>query len=161
MYATVPQVVGILSRTGEVPPAPAIPTTAASLSEAQITAAIVSAQAEVDGKLTARYAVPLQDPVPTIISDITADIAQYLADLTWRQGKDYESAQDPVLLRYNRAQSLLNQIITGQIDLPPGTGGPISQPGAVFSIVQPYEGKMFTLGDFDLGVENGRVRRPY
>lgn len=146
MYATVDDVRGVLARD---PAAPA--GTAAELSDAEITTAITSAAAQVDSRLAGRYAVPFTDPVPQLVADITRDIAAYLADLTYRQGKDYETQMDPVVLRYQQAQALLAQLAAGQADLP--VAPPVVESGGVMRGFQPYTGRMFSSGEFGLGVD--------
>src|SRR5881396_3781198 len=147
MYATAGTVRAVLARDTTAPIG-----TAAELSDADITAAITSAQAQVDGRLAVRYSVPFTDPVPQLVADITRDIAAYLSDLTYRQGKDYESQMDPVVLRYQQALSLLGQIAGGQIDLPvsPGT----AETGGLLTAHNRYDGNLFGLSDFGLGVRN-------
>ena len=149
MYVTPSDVRGVLARDVNSPTG-----TAAELGDADITAAIVSAQAQVDGRLSARYSVPFVNPAPQLVQDITRDIAAYLSDLTYRQGKDYESDRDPVVLRYQQALALLAQIASGAIDLPvaPGT----TESGGVMRGVNRYEGDLFQMRDFGLGVRGGR-----
>jgi phage gp36-like protein len=128
--------------------------TAASLDDAAITGHIASAQAQVDGRLSGRYTVPFPaDAVPQLVVDITRDIAAYLADLTYRQGLDYETDRDPVVLRYQQAMQMLGQIAAGQIDLPvePGT----SETGGLLTARNRYNGDLFGLSDFGLGVRDG------
>ncbi|MGW1676030.1 phage protein Gp36 family protein [Saccharopolyspora sp. NPDC002376] len=123
--------------------------TAAELSDEALTNQIKSAQAQVDGRLSVRYRVPF-DPVPGLVADITRDIAAYLADLTYRQGLDYESDRDPVVLRYQQAIAMLERIATGQVDLPdaPEIGGLLSGRNR-------YGGALFGLDDFGLKVRGG------
>lgn len=149
MYVQVEEVRAVLARD----PAQA-PNTAASLDVAAITSHIASAQAQVDGRIAGRYTVPFSDAaVPKLVVDITRDIAAYLCDLTFRQGLDYESDRDPVVLRYQQAQQLLGQIATGAIDLPvPGGGG---ESGGLLVARNRYSGDLFGLGDFGLGVRDG------
>ena len=96
------------------------------------------ADAEVDGRLRARYTVPL-DPAPLLIQRIAVSIACYLADLTFREVRDYQSQLNPVLLRYQRAQDLLGKLVSGELDLPSTVPGPEdpAQSGGV--VVQVYE----------------------
>lgn len=146
MYVQVEEVRAVLARDpGQVP------NTAASLDDAAITSHIDSAQAQVDGRISGRYTVPFPDAdVPKLVADITRDIAAYLCDLTFRQGTDYETDRDPVVLRYQQALQLLGQIATGSIDLPiPGGGG---ESGGLLSARNRYRGDLFGLSDFGLGV---------
>lgn len=130
--------------------------TAASLDDPELTEAISGAQQEVDAKLAVRYTVPFPDSnVPDLVVKLTRDIAAYLADLTYRQGKDYESDRDPVLLRYTRAQALLKDLSTGQADIEGPT--PPTTSGALYGH-QPFEGSMFGLDSFNLGYGGDRIR---
>lgn len=150
MYASVDDVRAVLARNpGQVP------NTAASLDDAAITSHITSAEAQVNGRISGRYTVPFTDAdVPKLVADITRDIAAYLCDLTFRQGTDYESDRDPVVLRYQQAQQLLGQIATGAIDLPipDGDGG---EGGGLLVARNRYSGNLFGLSDFGLGVRDG------
>lgn len=130
--------------------------TAASMADDELVAAIDAASREVDAKLAVRYTVPFPGgAVPPLVEDLTRDIAAYLADLVYRQGKDYESDRDPVWLRNQRAQELLKALSNGNADLESPTG---PDPSAGMVGVQPFRGSMFGLESFDLGVESGRVR---
>lgn len=88
---------------------------AASLEDGDLNAAIQAAQDEVDGKIAARYQLPLVT-VPDILMRITRDIAGWLATLTYRRG-DPIDPHDPVQLRYNAAEALLTQIQLGTLAL--------------------------------------------
>lgn len=124
--------------------------TAAELGDARLQQAITSAQAEVDGKLGARYRVPFDDPAPQLVQDITGDIAAYLASLVVRQTKDFSSERDPIWLRYQRAQALLSQIADGTVDLPIDSTTPPTGGGGMRGINR-YHGDLFTMRDFGLG----------
>jgi len=153
VYVTASDVRAVLARDTSTPEA--MQGTAASLPDTDVTAAIVSAQAQVDGRLSARYATPFPDPAPQLVADITRDIAAYLCDLTYRQGLDYESDRDPVILRYQQALGQLQMIASGDIDLPvvPGT----TESGGLMRAVNRYDGDLFRMDDFGLGVSRGRV----
>jgi phage gp36-like protein len=86
--------------------------TAASLSDDELNLQIVAASAQVDVALGQRYPVPFS-PVPPIIAGLTADIAAYLALLTWRKGGNVTS-EHPLVLRYARAVALLEALGTGK-----------------------------------------------
>lgn len=137
--------------------------TAASLTDAQIEEAIDSATNEVEARLSGQYIVPFSLPpnTPPLVAEIVRDIAAWLADLTYRQDVDYTTGNEPMLLRYQRALDLLTRIETGAITLPgadtpelPTTGSGTGQP------INPYEGDMFRLKDFNLGYEWGRGSWP-
>lgn len=119
---------------------------AASLTDVTILGEINSAQQRVDGKLALRYLVPFAAPVPTLIRDITRDIAAYLSDLTFREVRDYGSELNPVYLRYKDALALLDSIAKGDTIVP---GDPVPDPSAVgtMTVVDTYEGQS-RLGDF-------------
>lgn len=89
---------------------------AASLADADLQAAIDDATDEVNGKITARYPLPIAAPVPSILARICRDIAAYFATLTYRRG-DPLLPGDPVALRYKAAEDLLTQIQTGMLSL--------------------------------------------
>lgn len=126
--------------------------TAASLGDSALAGAIEDAQNEVDGKLAARYSgIPfVAADVPPIVKSITMNIAAYLATLTFRRTLDMTD-QDPVSLRYARAEANLTAIVKGQMDLPvsPPTPDPVVDLGIVGG-VRRYTGDLFSASDFDL-----------
>lgn len=92
--------------------------TAASLSDAQITDAIKEADGTIDTFLHARFGVP-QDPDDATVAIYpvrawSRDIAAYLATLTFRKSKDM-TPDDPVRLRYEFVLSLLDRIVSGEL----------------------------------------------
>lgn len=111
---------------------------AAALADDDLLNAIYEAQDEVNARIAGRYTTPMVD-VPPLVGNITRDIAAYLATLTYRRGNPIQPG-DPVLLRYQRAQTLLGQVANGQIVLsaspPPGqtSGTPTANP---------YSGSLF------------------
>jgi len=119
---------------------------AASLSDETILSEINSAQQRVDGKLALRYQVPFADPVPTLIRDITRDVAAYLCDLTFREVRDYGSELNPVYLRYKDALALLDSIAKGETVVP-GDPAPEESDDSSLSIVATFDGQA-PLGDF-------------
>jgi phage gp36-like protein len=125
--------------------------TAASLTDNDLTDAISEAQDEVDGRLAARYDTPFTDP-PTVVVNITRDIAAYLATLTYRRGDPIQPGET-IQLRYNRAQNLLSQAANGTFPLPlPGGGG--DEAAAANVVNNPTSGDLWTEQDFHL------VQRP-
>lgn len=120
---------------------------------------ISAAQAEVDAVLTSRYKVPFNaDAVPALVKSLTVDVAAYLATLTYRQDVDL-GADDPVRLRYQRAEELLAKLSTGQIDLPgAGSEDPPAQAGGA-RVVNQYSGRLFGLEDWGLGHARAASRR--
>lgn len=91
--------------------------TAASLDDGDLNDHIAEAQTEVDGKLGVRFSVPFADgSVPVLVAKVTRDIAAYLATLTYRRNTPLPD-NDPVALRYARAQALLNAAALGKLDI--------------------------------------------
>lgn len=138
-------------------------TGADAFDEALLVYQITAAQAEVDARLAGRYQVPFPDGnVPPLVHSLTVDVAAYLATLTYRQNKLVEPTA-PAYLRYQRALDILQRLSEGVMDLPevpdPDDGG--TTPGTVsaISVRNPYEGRMFGLRDFGLGIERARRRR--
>lgn len=121
------------------------PGNAGRMSDAQLQVAIVDASAEVDGRLANRTAVPLTEPLPTLIKRIVKDIAAYLATLTDRQSEPLNPA-DPVVLRYAASLRLLEGIASGAVALPPGLD-PITYAPAEAAVENVYDGQMMTPGD--------------
>jgi len=125
--------------------------TAASLDDAHINDAIQQASDIIDGYLGSRYTVPFGPTVPSLVSTIAEAIAAYRADLTYRQGVDYDSELDPVYLRVKECVQQLKDIRDGKMDIPgipkpDGSGIPIG--GA--TVINPYAGTLFWPADFDL-----------
>jgi phage gp36-like protein len=139
--------------------------TAASLSTPQLEEAIKGAEAEVNSRLAVQYVVPFAETpaTPPLVSQITRDIAAFLADLNYRQDTDYTSDNEPMLLRYRRAQELLGMLVDGSVVL---TGvdvnsSPESRAETNTSHLNPYQGQLFGLCDFDLGTWPGYAYPPY
>ncbi len=156
-YATVDEVKGVLARDV----ADATGTAATLFNPDMVDYHIASAQAEIDARLAGRYVVPFPAPVPSLIKALTVDVAAYLATLTYRQSVDV-SADDPVRLRYQRAQDMFKAIADGSMDLPaqqvPGDGG--ASTAGIATVRNPYRGTLFVLDDFSLGYSSydNRVR---
>lgn len=79
-----------------------------------IDAAIGDADAEIDGYLAKRYAVPLT-PAPKVINKFSKDIAVY--NLFSRIGIDESSEQKTYLNRYNAAIKFLTLVAEGKVSL--------------------------------------------
>lgn len=124
------------------------PSTAASLSDPELTDAISEAQQEIDARLSSGYTVPFV-PVPGLVAQITRDLAAFKATLVHRRGNPLD-ARDPIQLRYTHAMDLLKQIAAGDVDLI-GAAGEDIQTGGAATVIQPYEGDMFTLPGMGLG----------
>lgn len=128
--------------------------TAADLGDDHLQWAIDAAQSQVDSRLQLRYSTPFGEPVPPLVRAITTAIAGYLADLGYRQSVDSNS-QDPVAKRYQWAIDMLSRLVNGSASLPG-----VSTSVGTFP-VNPYEGELFGLGEFDLTVaDDGRWRPP-
>lgn len=137
-YATVEDVRDVLKGTqGD------IPGTAADLTDLQLEEAIDNAENQVNSALGGRYDVPFSpSQVPNIVHTITRDIACYLADLTYRMGREYLSEANPLRLRYQRAKEMLYAIRDGKSsieDLPSGDDGKVGSPAYVEN---PYVGDL-------------------
>ncbi len=79
-----------------------------------IDAAIGDADAEIDGYLAKRYAVPLA-PAPKVINKFSKDIAVY--NLFSRIGIDESTEQKTYLNRYNAAIKFLTLVAEGKVSL--------------------------------------------
>lgn len=127
----------------------------ASWDDAQLAVFLASAESELETRVRTRYAVPLPaDPPAPIVEQLVVALASYHAMLAMRRGKDFESEQDPYLLRYQWAVRLLDAVAKGTADIPGASEGFDSE---VFSA---YEGRMFAPSDFGLpagGAEHMRV----
>jgi hypothetical protein len=133
--------------------------TAAGLSEELIKDAIKSAEVEINAKLGLQYKVPFEDgDVPDLIQEIAKDIAAFMADLTFRQDVDYTSDNEPMLLRYRRAEEMLQLLWDGSLTLPGATPSDTGPAPAErhYTVLNPYQGTLFDLQDFDLGPERPR-----
>ena len=120
---------------------------AASLSDETIQEQINSAMQRIDGKLALRYKVPFVEPIPTLIRDIARDIAAFLADLTYREIRDYGSELNPVYLRYKTALDLLSSIAKGETVVP-GDPAPDDSNQSSMLVVDTYSGGQSPLGSF-------------
>jgi phage gp36-like protein len=131
-----------------------LPGSAAVLQDADLNDAISEAQSEVDGKLANRYGPLLPfaaGSVPTLVVNITRDIAAYLATLTYRRGNPIQPG-DPVQLRYTQAEKKLDAIAAGTIELPTPDGATGTQEAAnpTGVVANPVDGDLWNAADFDL-----------
>lgn len=116
--------------------------TAAALSDAELAKAIADAQAQVDSALASSptfYPVPFPDgQVPTLVQQVTRDIAAYLATLTWHRGQI--PADHTVRRRYERVvgaderSGVLGQLASGVL-LIPGFAATPAREGSVINFV--------------------------
>lgn len=139
-YATVADVREALAPEGDTTAA-----TAASLSDSQLTDALVEATSEIDAKVRGAPFAPAS--VPAVVQAICRDVAAYLATLTQRRNVDLPPTH-PIALRYARAESMLTAAAAGKLDL---TLDVEAAAGEV-SVVNPYDGDLFTLDDAGLGI---------
>lgn len=133
--------------------------TAATLEDNQLQELIVEAQGTVNGYVGTRYKLPFKQPYPQMLVSLSTAVALYFATLTYRRNKDLDP-NDPVVLRYKHALSLLTAISAGKAKLVNDDGGEIetegedAPPSSDDSItVNPYEGNLF-------GYEVGAALRP-
>lgn len=149
--------------------------TAASMADWQIEDAIVEAMTLVKSFLLKRYKIVNEDvEEPRINPDGTVDdppvlitvnvapqpvrawtrsLAAWYATLTDRQGKDLEE-RDPIQLRKDQVLQSLLQVANRTLDLDLTLSDDGS--GSGVSVVNVYEGNLFTLEDFGLAQTGGR-----
>ncbi len=94
------------------------------MDETKVDAAILSADAEIDGYLQSRYpTLPLPPPVPQVVINISRNIAIY--ELYSRRGQG--SVPENVASRASRSRQMLVDIAKGVISL--GASAPVSAAG--------------------------------
>lgn len=147
--------------------------TAAILPDWQILDAIDEAEALINAYVAARYNIVTaeveeenpENPAETWVNEVapapirswTRSIAAYLGALTYRRNKDL-GEDDPIRLRYNLVMDLLRGVRDHQIGLPlPATDNVGFAPHAE----NLYEGQLFDLEDFQLGVNDRFIRHQY
>lgn len=96
-----------------------------------IDAAIGDADAEIDGYLAKRYAVPLS-PAPKVINKFSKDIAVY--NLFSRIGIDESSDEKTYLNRYNSAIKFLTFVAEGKVSLGAESDDPATAAATGFSV---------------------------
>lgn len=96
-----------------------------------IDAAIVDADAEIDGYLAKRYNVPLS-PIPKVINKYSKDIALY--NLFSRIGIDESTDQKTYLNRYNAAIKFLTLVAEGKVSIGTETEDPASAAATGFTV---------------------------
>lgn len=126
----------------------------------QLAVFLRDAESEVETRVRSRYAVPLPaDPPEPVVVNLVVAIAAYHAMLAMRRNADFESDQDPYLLRYRWATDLLDRIARGEAQIPGASDG------FTATVFDPMPGRMFTADHF--GVGQGRpdritdIRRPH
>lgn len=152
-YCTPEDVRDVLSPGGD----PADDTTAASLSDDDLTAAIGRATGVVHGYLSSRFKVPVPTALDPdgLLKTWVSVLAAYDATLIYSKGMDI-GADDPIRLRFGQVMDMLNAIMAGKLTPPWPAPDPVDYPGEV-AVVNRYEGDMFGLRDFDIH----DARRPY
>ena len=95
-----------------------------------IDAAIADADAEIDGYLAKRYAVPLA-PAPRVINKFSKDIAVY--NLFSRIGIDEGTDQKTYLNRYNAAIKFFELVADGKVSIGTEADDPASAAATGFS----------------------------
>lgn len=153
-YCSSEEVIDVLTRDAAV-----VDGNAGSIDVEPVDKAIRDAQAEIDSRLGAKYTVPF-NPVPPLINSIAQDIAAYLADLIFRENRDYASELSPIYLRYQRAQAALGRLSTGESIIPPDGSDPDNPPdvGTGLRVAAVYSRPpLISVCDFDLpGIYAGR-----
>jgi phage gp36-like protein len=157
-YCTRDEVVDVLTRD-----AAEVEGNGASVDGEAVDKAILDAEAEIDSRLGIKYTVPF-NPVPPLIASIAQDIAAYLADLVFRENRDYQSELSPIYLRYQRAQAQLGRLQTGEAIIPPTGSDPDNPPdtGSGLRVAAAYSRPPLIDGcEFDIRIGCSPARAPY
>lgn len=96
-----------------------------------IEGAIADADAEIDGYLAKRYAVPIS-PAPRVLNKFSKDIAIY--NLYSRLGIDEGTEEKNYLNRYNAAVKFLTLVAEGKVSIGAETEDPASAAATGFSV---------------------------
>lgn len=96
-----------------------------------IDAAIADADAEIDGYLAKRYAVPFS-PIPRVLNKFSKDIAVY--NLFSRIGIDESTDQKTYLNRYNAAIRFLTLVAEGKVSIGSETEDPAAAASSGFAV---------------------------
>lgn len=129
--------------------------TAAKLTDPQIEDAISEAEGIVDSYTSARYTIPLVGTIPSPITapapvrGLTRSVAAYLAALTFRKNKDL-TEDDPIRLRYGVALGVLTSIRDRKANLDEEVFLPVDDESQGVTVVNLYEGTLFTMADVGL-----------
>ena len=97
----------------------------------ELVSPITDADAEIDGYLAKRYAVPLA-PAPRVINKFSKDIAVY--NLFSRIGIDEGTDQKTYLNRYNAAIKFLTLVAEGTVSIGTETEDPASAAAGGFKV---------------------------
>lgn len=136
VYLSLPELKASLANAGGVGAR-----TAANLPDPRLQAHLDDATSTVLGRLARNFTVaaPDADPVPAgidTLKGVISDVAAYTATLEYFGSQPVEE-RDPIVLRYQRALALLEQIAKGLIRLP---GIEDSSSGAVTGDAAIYQG---------------------
>jgi phage gp36-like protein len=125
--------------------------TAASLTDDALMDAIGRATGIVNTYLSSRFKVPVPTELDPdgMLKTWSSVLAAYDATLVYSKGMDI-GADDPIRLRFNQTMDMLKDIRDGKITPPWPGPDPVDNAGSVV-VVNPYEGTMFGLRDFDIG----------
>lgn len=96
-----------------------------------IDVAIQDADAEIDGYLAKRYAVPLS-PAPRVLNKLSKDIAVY--NLFSRMGINAESREKIIITRYEAAIKFLTLVAEGKVSLGTESEDPASAAAVGFTV---------------------------
>jgi len=148
---------------GFVDPGPEDPDkTPALLSDAQIEYEIGNADEQINSVLRRRYDLPLPEPVPAVLRNLSIDIAAAQIDMIFRGSREYASALSPARLRYERALLILDRIATGDYPLYNAGEGPEISSEAGSIVINPYVGDiLLTKEVFPRGYIPGRTGTEY
>lgn len=127
------------------------PSTAASLSDAQLQDAIAEADGVIDAYVGSRYQIVQDATVPGAATSPvrwwSRSIAAYYAQLTWSRNQDVPE-EDPVRQRYESVMTLLKAVNDGSIQLPlVPLGGVDTSDVFVYNL---YDGNLFEPSMFGL-----------
>ena len=120
--------------------------TPAMLTDAQIEYEIGNADGHIDSILRRRFVLPLPDPVPLVIKNLSTDMAASLCDMTFRGSREYPNEFSPARLRYQRGQEILMHIANGDYPLyNPGEGPDMVGDESI--VINPYKGDILLSTD--------------
>lgn len=146
MYSTVQSVRLVLRGMSDPGKADDPDYTAAQLDDAQIEYEINNADGQIDSILRRRFSLPLPSPVPTVLKNLSTDIAAALCDMTFRGSREYASEFAPARLRYERAIMILDHIANGDYPLYNVGEGPDAL-GDESVVINPYSGDILLSTD--------------
>lgn len=151
--------------TGSVPTT--VTHTAADLTDAQLQDFINEADSQIDSYISRYYATPVASvddgnggqTVPHPLDYWSRNLAAYNATLSVKGSQDL-SDSDPVVRRYTGTMQALQQVASGKAGLPFPDNTSASAQVGVGHAVNPYDGELFTLDEFDLRPPYGTGWRP-